>query len=84
MQGELEKALKMIEKVIATKKKVFKAGRNGLQSYQARAIQSHLHMVVHNGRKHIEVSERAAESQGFAANWGERLVRRWVKKWVTA
>ena len=84
MQGKLEKALKMIEKVIMTKKKVFKAGRNGLQSYQARAIQSHLHMVVRNGRKHIEASERAAESQGFAANWGGRLVHRWVKKWVTA
>ena len=82
-KDELEKALKMIEKVIASKKKVFEAGRNGLQAYRARAIQSHLHMVVCNGRNHTEASERAAESQGFAAKWGGRLVRRWVKKWVT-
>ena len=39
-------------------------------------------MVLHNGRKHIEASERAAKSQGFAAKWGGRLVRRWVRKWV--
>jgi len=40
-------------------------------------------MVLKNGRKHIEASERAAESQGFAAKWGGRLVRQWVRKWVT-
>jgi hypothetical protein len=83
MKDKLEKALKMINKVIASKKEVFKAGRNGLQAYRARAIQSHLHMVIRNGRNHIEASERAAESQQFAAKWGGRLVRRWVKKWVT-
>jgi hypothetical protein len=33
VQDELEKALKMIEKVIASKKEVFKAGQNGLQAY---------------------------------------------------
>jgi hypothetical protein len=83
VKDELEKALKMINKVIASKKEVFRAGRNGLQAYRARAIQSHLHMVVHNGRNHIEASERAAESQQFAAKWGGRLVCRWVEKWVT-
>ncbi|EDR05911.1 uncharacterized protein LACBIDRAFT_329414 [Laccaria bicolor S238N-H82] len=80
---ELKQALSAIEKLIVSwKKKVFDTGRNSLQEYRARVIQSHLHMVLHNGRKHIEVSERAAESQGFAANWGGRLVRRWVRKWV--
>lgn len=81
---ELEKALIAIEKLIESKKNVFMAGRNSLQAYRARAIQSHLHMVIHNGRKHVEASERAAESQGFAIKWGGRLVRRWVKKWVAA
>jgi len=75
VRDELQQALIAIEKLIASKKKVFQAGRNGLQEYRARAIQSHLHMVLHNGRKHIEASERAAESQGFAARWGGRLVR---------
>ena len=80
---EWEKALTAIEKLIASKKDVFEAGRNSLQAYRARAIQSHLHMVLRNGRKQIDASERAAESQGFAAKWGGRLVRRWVKRWVT-
>ncbi len=63
----LQQALIAIEKIIASKKQVFEAGRNGLQEYRAQAIQLHLHMVVRVGRKHIDASERAAESQGFAA-----------------
>lgn len=66
VKDELEKALKMINKVIASKE-IFQAGRNGLQACQTHVIQSHLHMVVHNGRNHIEASERATESQGFTA-----------------
>lgn len=84
VEHNLQQALIAIEKVIASKKKVFETGRNSLQEYRARAIQSHLHMVVNNGKKHIDASERAAESQGFAAKWGGRLVRRWVRKWVTS
>lgn len=82
VQKDLELALVMIEKHIASKTELFASGRNGLQAYRARAIQSHLHMVVRNSRKHIDASQRAAESQGFAPNWGGRLVRRWVKLWV--
>ena len=76
VEVELKEALIAIEKLVASKKKtVFKAGSNSLQAYQARAIQSHLHMVLRNGRKHIKASERAAETQGFTAKWGGRLVR---------
>lgn len=39
-------------------------------------------MVLQNGRKNIEASERAAESQGFTAKWGGRLVCQWVREWV--
>jgi hypothetical protein len=39
-------------------------------------------MVTHGKHNAIEASQRAAESQGFAANWGGRLVRRWVRAWV--
>ncbi|KIJ38236.1 hypothetical protein M422DRAFT_259146 [Sphaerobolus stellatus SS14] len=35
-------------------------------------------------RKSIDASQRAAESQGFAAEWGGRMVRLWVKQWITA
>lgn len=39
-------------------------------------------MVVKRGRLSIEASERAAESNGFAAKWGGRKVRRWTHQWV--
>jgi hypothetical protein len=39
-------------------------------------------MVVKNGQKEIEASERAAESQGFAPKWGGWRVRHWVKQWL--
>jgi len=39
-------------------------------------------MVLHNGRKHTEASERAAKRQGFTVKWGGRLARQWVRKWV--
>ena len=55
-----------MEKLVALKKDVFDAGRNALQAHYVRAIQSHLHMVVRNGHKHIEASQIAAESQQFA------------------
>ncbi|KAF8158589.1 hypothetical protein B0H34DRAFT_783015 [Crassisporium funariophilum] len=70
---ELEKALIAINKLIESKKDVFVAGQNSLQAYQAQAIQLHLHMVVQNGRKHIEALQRAAKSQGLQRNG----------KWVT-
>ena len=79
---KLETALKDIEKVIASKLTQFQAGRNGLQEYRARAVRSYLHMIVKNGRKGMDASRRAAESQGFSANWGSRLVRKWARAWV--
>ena len=79
---ELEIALQDIEKVIASKRRTFMAGPSVLQAYRARAIQSYLWMVIHNKRKGIDASERAAESQGFAARWGGRMVRHWVRQWL--
>ena len=38
-------------------------------------------MVYHSHRRLIDASQRAAESQGFAAKWGGRLVRHWVRSW---
>lgn len=78
----LQRGLVDIEKHIASKKTRFTAGREGLQAYRARAIQSYLHMVVKNGRKGIDASERASEVQGFSPKWGGRLVRQWVKRWL--
>ena len=46
---------------------------------------SHTVTLAHGSakwEKHIKALERAAESQGFAAKWGGRLVCRWVRKWV--
>ncbi|KJA16237.1 hypothetical protein HYPSUDRAFT_193377 [Hypholoma sublateritium FD-334 SS-4] len=80
----LQRGLTDIEKVIGSTRTNFVSGREGLQAYRARAIQSYLFMVVKNGRKGIEASERAAESQGFSAKWGGRLVRQWVRRWLEA
>ena len=79
---ELVLALNDIETTISSKCAVFSAGHNGLQSYRAHAIQSHLRMVVNNYRTHTQASEIAAESQGFARTWGGRMVQSWVRKWV--
>ena len=79
---EVKDALHDIEKLIASKKTQFAAGVNGMQSRRARSIQICLHMVVNNKRHLIDASERAAESQGFAAKWGGRMARQWVRVWI--
>ncbi|KIJ51680.1 hypothetical protein M422DRAFT_78752, partial [Sphaerobolus stellatus SS14] len=71
-----------IQKLITSKKDLFESGHNGLQEYRARAIESCLQMMVKNGRKLMDTSERAAESQGFAKNWGGRMVWSWVRLWI--
>ncbi|KIL55377.1 hypothetical protein M378DRAFT_90974 [Amanita muscaria Koide BX008] len=81
-QKKLVLALQDIEKLIKSKQDIFEAGQNGLQAYRARAIQSYLRMVVHNKRDGMTASQIAAESQGFAVNWGSRMVRKWVRHWV--
>ncbi|KAH9039650.1 hypothetical protein EDB85DRAFT_2181181 [Lactarius pseudohatsudake] len=79
---ELKDTLLDIEKLITSRKTQFVAGANGLQSKRAHSIQNCLHMVVSNKRHLINASERAAESQGFAAKWGGRMVRQWVRIWI--
>ncbi|KZT08516.1 uncharacterized protein LAESUDRAFT_736015 [Laetiporus sulphureus 93-53] len=63
---ERVKGLNAIEKLVNSKRYQF----------------SHLHMVIHNKRSGTEASKLAAESYGFAANWGGRLVHVWVWKWL--
>ncbi|KAJ6505240.1 hypothetical protein C8R45DRAFT_817655 [Mycena sanguinolenta] len=79
----LASALAEIDKLIASKKNVFHAGSTSLQSYRARAIQSHLHMVVRNRKSWKPASETAAEAQGFATKWGGSMVRKWTRNWIS-
>jgi hypothetical protein len=81
-QKELQAGLDGIRAVLHSKKTDLAAGMTGLQSYRVRAVQSHLLMLVKNGHRSIEASERAAESQGFAPKWGGRNVRRWTRDWL--
>lgn len=81
---DLEQALDDIEKLVQSKKEVFDAGQHGLQAYRARSIQSCLWMIIRNKRGRIEASKRAAEGQGFSEQWGGRMVRHWVRRWVEA
>jgi len=77
-------AMRDLEKQINSARSNFDGGPNGLQARRARAIQSYLHMLVQNDRRKVEASERAAEAQGFAAQWGGRQVRSWAKLWIVA
>ncbi|KAJ7604875.1 hypothetical protein DFH06DRAFT_1020554 [Mycena polygramma] len=79
---EFQSAADDIQKHIKSRKTVFDSGPNSLQEYRARAIQSYLLMVVKRGRLTVDASERAAESQGFAAKWGGRSVRKWTRVWI--
>ncbi|KAJ7862495.1 hypothetical protein B0H14DRAFT_3444680 [Mycena olivaceomarginata] len=79
----LVSALGAIDKLIASKKDTFHAGNASLQSYRARSIQSHLHMVVKNQNAWKAASETAAEAQGFATKWGGRMVRKWTRNWIS-
>ena len=81
-QKALTDALAAIQKLIRSKRRTFDAVDHGLQATRARAIESHLLMVVHNHRTAMYASRLAAESHGFAPGWGGRMVRRWVRRWV--
>ncbi|KAJ6459093.1 hypothetical protein C8R45DRAFT_942516 [Mycena sanguinolenta] len=79
---ELQKGLTDIKKLIKSPKTVFVAGPTGLQLYRACTIQSYLLMAVKNGCLEVDASEKAAESQGFAAKWGGKNVRAWTRQWL--
>lgn len=60
----------------------FAGGPNGLQAYRTHVIQSCLQMMVKNGRRLVPASSIAAESHGFSAIHGSRLLRSWVQAWL--
>ena len=82
-KADKEKALEKIEKLLTSKKTIFAGGPHGLQVKRVRAIQSHLALVVQNGRNAIQASKMAAECHGFAAAWGGRQVRSWTRTWMS-
>ena len=75
-------AMADLERMIGSTQAKFDGGPNGLQARRARTVHSYLHMLVRNNRRKTEASERAAEAQGFAAQWGGRQVRSWSKLWI--
>ena len=75
-------ALKEIEKLLNAKCSPFEGGHCGLQAPRVRAIHGYLHMVMRNGHRQVDASEKAAETQGFAPRWGGRQVCAWVNSWV--
>ncbi|EPT01617.1 hypothetical protein FOMPIDRAFT_41382 [Fomitopsis schrenkii] len=79
-----EDALKAVQRALKSRRELaFQAGMNGLQAYRARAIQACLAMVVNKGYSLVPASEIAAEGNGFARKWGGRLVRVWVREWIS-
>lgn len=81
---DLAAALQDIEKVILLKKTQFAGGIHGLQAKRAHTIQSHLLLVVRNGRNFTDASQCAAESHGFVSGWGGRQLRSWTQAWVNS
>ncbi|KAJ7580340.1 hypothetical protein C8J56DRAFT_896344 [Mycena floridula] len=73
----MEKGLLDIERLIASKKDLFAAGRNSLQAYRARSIQSCLHMIVCNGCGKMDASV-------IAAAWGVVWFTNGVATWLTS
>src|ERR1700720_128941 len=80
--AEFKKGLDNLEKHIKSRKTIFEAGDNGLQTTRARAIQSYLHLIVRKGHKKIKASEMSALASGFAARTGGRLIRLWARDWM--
>jgi hypothetical protein len=58
------------------------AGPNGLQARRTAGMETHLRLIITNGRPSIDASERTAESCGFAAKWGGRQVRKWTHHYL--
>jgi hypothetical protein len=81
-QAEVKDALKDLQKLLQSKKTRFVAGPNGLQARRTAAIETHLRLIIANGRPSIDASQRAAESRGFAAKWGGRQVRKWTRHYL--
>jgi hypothetical protein len=79
---ELTEALGDIHCLLVSKKTKFASGPNGLQARRARAMESHLRLVIKNGQGWAQAAKQAAETYGFAANWGGRQLRRWNQQWV--
>ena len=65
-----------------SKKTRYVAGPDGLQACWTAAMETHLRLVIENGRSSIDASEQAAESRGFATKWGGRQVRKWTHHYI--
>jgi hypothetical protein len=79
---ELMEALDDLHSLLVLKKTNFVLGPNGLQACHARAIESHPQLVIKNGCGWTKAAKQAAETHGFAANWGGQQLRGWNRQWV--
>jgi hypothetical protein len=83
MLQELESAYSAICKTNVSKRQEWEGdGVYSLQARRARAIESHLRLVVKEKMSYAEASRISAQAHNFAANWGARLVRKWVRIWI--
>jgi hypothetical protein len=79
---ELTDALGDLHSLRVSKKTKFVSGPNGLQACCAHAMESHLQLVIKNGCSWAKAAKQAAETHGFAANWGGQQLRGWNQQWI--
>ncbi len=79
---ELTDALGDLHSLRVSKKTKFVSGPNGLQARRAHAMESHLRLVIKNGCGWAKAAKQAAETHGFAVNWGGRQLRGWNRQWI--
>lgn len=77
-----QEALADIQKLFKSKRTNFVSGDQGLQAKRAKAIETHLRLVLQNERRSIDASQRAAEAGGFAARSGGYALRRWTRVYI--
>jgi hypothetical protein len=71
-----------IEKLLKSQKTTYIGGAQGLQACRAHAIESHLKMVVRNGRQWADASECSTEMHGFSVKWRGWQLHSWSNHWI--
>lgn len=80
---EKEDALAELKKMVKSKKTTFDGGSDGLQAQRIRSMIAHLSLVIKNGYSWGDAARMAAETSGFAKDYGGRQICSWNRNWIS-